>query len=279
MRLPLLAPIVAALLAIAVGGAAQSATPTPKPTALAPVPTPSEQAKREGRALLAKVVEGFGGKEKVGRVRDVQTKATITVKTEQGDITMDVSAAMIFPDRLVQRVDGPFGNASMAVGPAGAFLAGANTAQDLPEAMRQELVKQVKRIPLFLVQKAEDPELSAAAAGSEKIGAVETKILDLAYQGATTRWFVDPSNGRILRARHSSVGVDGKPVTIASDYSDFRMIDGFPVPFHLEVEQNGVKDQSVTLQECVINPGVDPKLFIKPTPVPAVTPTPASATS
>ncbi len=71
------------------------------------------------------------------------------------------------------------------------------------------------------------------------------------------RWFVDPATGRILRTSHSAVGPDGKTASIVSDYSDFRAVDGFPVAHRLEVTTNGEKDQTLILEECRFNAGVD----------------------
>jgi hypothetical protein len=226
------------------------------------------EAEKQGKALFAKVLEGLGGKERVGRVRDVQTRGEVSAKTPQGDMSMEIQTAMIFPDHLSQQVDAPFGRLAMVATPAGAFIVGPNGAQDLPETMRDELLRQVERVPIFLTQKANDPRLTATAAGTEKIGEIEARILDVAYGRMTVRWFVDPKTGRILRAAHESVGLDGKPTKIVADYSDFKIVEGFPVPFHMDVTTNGEKDQVLTLEECKINPGVDAKLFEKPAPPP-----------
>jgi hypothetical protein len=72
---------------------------------------------------------------------------------------------------------------------------------------------------------------------------------------------------------HRAIGPDGKESTIVADYSDFRTVAGFPIAHQLEVTTNGEKDQTLTLEECKINAGIDAKLFEKPPPPPA-TPTP-----
>ena len=51
---------------------------------------------------------------------------------------------------------------------------------------------------------------------------------------------------------------------MVSDYSDYRLVDGFPIAHRLEVSTNGEKDQTLIIEECKINAGVDPKLFEKP---------------
>jgi hypothetical protein len=279
----LLGALAGALLAAT--AAAQTAAPTaavparppaPAPTAAPPKP-PSPEAIKEGKALLAKFVQALGGAEKVRKVHDVWTRGLVTAKTAQGDMAMDVQTTMVFPDRISQQVDAPFGRMAMVATPAGAFIVGPNAVQDLPPGMQEELLRQVRRVPLLIAQKADDPRLVVAAAGTEKIGEVQALLLDVTYDGASVRWALDPATFHILRSSHTSVGPQGE-AKIVSDYSDYRAVDGYPVAFHLEVSTNGEKDQVLSLEECKINPGAEAKLFEKPifpTPAPTAAPTPA----
>jgi len=55
-------------------------------------------------------------------------------------------------------------------------------------------------------------------------------------------------------------------------------VSGFPVAHRLEVTTDGERDQTLTLDECKINAGIDPKLFQKPpAPTPGPTAPPAEA--
>lgn len=277
-----------ALAALAARGAAQTpapAAPPGQPAAPSPAPAPAKKAEpspeslKEGKALFAKFVDSLGGPAKVRTVHDVQTRGLVTAKGPEGEMAMEVQTSMIFPDRISQQLDAPFGRMAMVATPTGAFIVGPNAVQDLPPGMKDELLKQVRRVPLLLAQKADDPKLVVAAAGTEKIGGVDARILDVSYDGAAVRWYLDPTNFRILRSAHTSVGPQGE-AQIVSEYSDYKVVDGFPVAFHLEVISNGSKDQVLALEECKINPGVEAKLFVKPvfpTPAPTAVPTPAPA--
>jgi hypothetical protein len=169
---------------------------------------------------------------------------------------------------------------AMVATPTGAFIVGPNAVQDLPPAMKEELLRQVRRVPLLIAQKFDDPKLVVAAAGAEKIGEVEALVLDVTYDGASVRWYLDPATYRLLRSEHTSTGPQGE-ARIVSEYSDYKPVDGFPVAFHLEVATNGQKDQVLALEECKFNPGAEAKLFEKPvfpTPAPtAAIPTPKPA--
>lgn len=275
----LLSAFTAAQTAAPTAAAVPARPPAPLPTAMRVRP-PSPEAIKEGRELLAKFVQALGGAEKVRKVHDVWTRGMVTAKTEQGDMAMDVQTTMVFPDKISQQVDAPFGRMAMVATPSGAFIVGPNAVQDLPPGMKEELLRQVRRVPLLIAQKADDPGLAVAAAGTEKIGDVEARILDVAFEAAAVRWYLDPVTFHLLRSAHTSLGPQGE-AKIVSDYSDYKMVDGFPIAYHLEVATNGQKDQVLALEECKINPGADAKLFEKPvfpTPVPtAAVPTPKPA--
>lgn len=53
------------------------------------------------------------------------------------------------------------------------------------------------------------------------------------HQGLTVTAEIDPKSGRILRSAGTISGPDGRPaLTFATEYSDFRDVDGVLVPFH-----------------------------------------------
>ncbi len=276
-RLTLPAVAIAMAIATAATAAAQTSAPAAAVTP-APKATPTPEDLREGRALLEKVVVWLGGETKVRAVKDVQTRGQLTAKTPEGDATMEVQSAMVFPDHLFQQIDSPYGRIAMVVTPTEAFLFGPNGSQDLPPVVRGELLKQIQRIPLHLAQKAGDPKLEAAAAGREKIGDVEAAILDLHYGDVNVRWFLDPATGKILRTEHTTTTPDGKPAHMVSDYSDYKPVDGFPIAHRLDVSTNGEKDQTLVMEECKLNAGVDPKIFQRPVPVPTPSPAPPPRT-
>ncbi len=281
-------PLTAAALALALAAPlfAQTGTPPAAPPAVtasrpaastsAPVATPapaaappSPAAIAEGKETFGKVVAWLGGPPKLASVRDVRTRGRLTAKTPEGDATMEVQSSMIFPDRLLQEIDSPFGRVAMVVTPATAFLAGPTGAQDLPPAAAEELRRQVARIPLNLTRSAADPKLKVWASGRETVGGVEATILDIQLGTTSVRWFVDPKTGRILRTSHEGRTGDGKPIQMVSDYHDYKVVEGFPVAHRLEITSNGERDQTLIIEEYRFNVGVEPTLFVKPTPAPA----------
>ena len=268
--------LAAPLLAQAPSATPPAETKPAAPPSAASAPTrgpvvPSKEQVAEGKAAFAKVVAWLGGARKIASVKDVKTKGRLTAKTGDGETTMEVQSAMLFPDALLQEVDSPFGRVAMVVTPTTAFLASSQGTQDLPPPAAQELRRQIQRIPLNMVRLADDPKLSVAAVGKEKVGDVEATVLEITYGSTLVRWFVDPTTGRILRTAHPGASPDGKPVQMVSDYYDYKVIEGMPVAHRLEITSDGQKDQTLLIDEYTFNTGVDKKLFEKP-PAPVDSP-------
>ncbi|MFI5181796.1 MAG: insulinase family protein [Thermoanaerobaculia bacterium] len=228
----------------------------------------TDASRAAGKALLAKAAAAIGSAPMIAGVKDVATKGKAVMKTAQGEMELGVSSLIVFPDRIRHEMQTPMGSLTQVASSAGAFVVTAMGTQDLPGSQRDEMLKQVRRHPLFLGQKREDPKLSASTAGTEKIGEVSAQILDLSYDGLDVRWFLDPASGRLLRASYAGSGPGG-PATVVVDYSDFRPVDGLTLPFQQEVSQNGQKIQTFKVEELRVNAGADPKAFEKPAPKPA----------
>ncbi len=222
----------------------------------------------EGKALLAKVIEGLGGEAKVRSVRSTRTKSHISAKTPMGEVTQEIEQLAVFPDQLWRKM----GDLSMAISSGAAFM---NLPQgavpiklpkgplDLPASQKEEALKELKRDPLFVAQHGDDPKFTFSAGGSQKVGEVEAKILDVNADGAEVRWFIDPQTGRILRISARAMWMAG-PGEQVIDFADWKVVQGISVPFKAKITRGGVWGSSVEIKEFEINPKVDPKLFEKP---------------
>ncbi len=101
------------------------------------------------------------------------------------------------------------------------------------------------------------------ASGTEKIGDVEAKIVEVNADGAEARWYVDPQSGRVLRTAFQTVGMAG-PTLRVTDNLEWMTVDGITLPSKQAISENGQESGSSTVKEIVINPTVDPKLFERP---------------
>lgn len=233
------------------------------------IPTPGGKKKAvagnaEGKALLAKVVDGLGGAKRVAGVSSIRREASMNVKTPQGG-TMQIGIITVeaWPDSMMQTAKTPMGEVKTVATPDAAFMVMAGQTRDLPASRRDDMLKSVKKSALFVARSANDPKLVVSAAGTEKIGNVDAKILDVEIDGARVRWYVDPSNGRILRSVSTEMGMTG-PAERVSNYSDYREVDGLWQPFKIEITSGGKPAGDVMITKMEVNPKIDPAAFKKP---------------
>ncbi len=235
----------------------------PEGTAAKPSSAPAG-SNAEGKALIARVVDGFGGKAKLQSVKSLRRVGAAQMKTPQGEMAMEMDVVEMYPDRVIRKMKMAMGEVTMIVAPEASFMAmGAMGVRDLPGSQKDAILKEMKRDVLFVARNADDAAYSFALAGSEKINGVDTKILVVSNDGSDQRWFVDPASGRVLRTVRSSVE-QGSPVESITDYSDFKTFDGITVSTKQVIQRNGEKVGDAQLTDVKVNPTVDMKSFEKP---------------
>jgi len=237
--------------------------PPPPAEKQAQVEKPSA-SNAEGKALMAKVVATLGGEAKLKSVKAVRSDFNVTQKTSQGDLPMTMQSTIVFPDHLSATLQGPMGNLMLVATPQAGFMSAAGMgSRDMPAAQKSEMLQQIKRDLIYISQHVSDPAYIFAASGSEKIGAVDTQILDINGEGISMRWFVDPQTGRILREIYPTIAQSG-PVQGQTDLDDWQTSDGITLPRLRKNKQNGEDSSSVQVNKMEFNPSVDGKLFEKP---------------
>jgi zinc protease len=224
---------------------------------------PPSASNPDGKALLTKVIEGLGGAQRVADLKSLRLKSSVLARSEGGDVTMEVDTLNVFPDRAWQQAQGPQGTVSFVILPDAAFMVTSGGTRDIPPFQRDLILKELHTQPLYVAKHHQAPGLSVRAAGREKVGEVETQVLEVAMDGAEAKWWVDPANGRILRSAASMPGPEG-PVEQLSDYSDFRTVDGLSLPFKRAQSRGGQPTSTSEIKEIVVNGQVDPKAFVRP---------------
>jgi zinc protease len=226
----------------------------------AAAPTAPAASNAEGKALAAKVAESMGGEAKLKSVRAMRAK----MQQQSGDQSPPpMEVTIVFPDRMHLAMESPMGPMTVVFTPASSFMAAQGQVREIPSSQRKESLEQIKRDMTFIVQHLDDAKFTFTAGGSEKIGDVETKIVDVNADGTPIRWYVDPKTGHILRETYTAVGTSG-PFQGETDLSDWKTFDGFSLPAKHTNKQNGQDSSVVVFSEIHFNPEVDPKLFEKP---------------
>ncbi len=226
----------------------------------------------EGKALAAKVVAAMGGEAKLATIKALKAKLTITQKTPQGDFPMQMETVIVFPDHLHAEMQTPAGAMNIVVTPDAAFMAVPGQGmRDFPASQKAETLEQIKRDPIFIASHWKDPNVFFNAGGTEKVGDINARIVDVNAAGAAIRWFVDPQSGHILKETYKTLNQDG-PVQGETDMDDWEPINGLNIPMVRHNKQNGQDSSTAEYTALEINPAVDPKLFEKPAEKPAAQP-------
>ena len=226
----------------------------------------------EGKALAAKVVAAMGGEAKLAAIKSVKAKITLTQKTAQGDLPMQMESVIVFPDHLHAEMQTPDGTIRIVVTPDMAFVDLPNgQVQTWPESRKTETLEQIKRDPVFIASHSKDPNVFFRAAGTGKVGEVEAHIVDVNAAGAAIRWFVDPQTGHILKETYRSIGQHG-PVQGETDLDNWKPVSGLTLPMLRHNKQDGQDSSTAEYTALEFNPAVDPKLFDKPAEKPAAQP-------
>src|SRR5580700_11175394 len=232
-------------------------------------PTASNE---EGEALAAKVVAAMGGEKALTAIKAVKAELTLTQKTPQGDVPMQMETVIVYPDHLHAEMQTPGGTMKVVVTPDAAFMAiPGQGMRDFPASQKAETLDQIKRDPIFIAAHAKNPDVFFVAGGIEKVGDIEVSIVDVNAAGTAIRWFVDPQSGHILKETYRTLS-QGQPVQGETDMDDWKPVSGVNVPFVRRNKQNGQDSSKAEYTSLEFNPAVDPKQFEKPAEKPPAQP-------
>jgi hypothetical protein len=143
--------------------------------------------------------------------------------------------------------------------------------RDFPASQKAETLEQIKRDPIFIASHWKDANVFFHADGSEKIGDVEARIVDVNAAGTAIRWYVDPQSGHILKETYRTLS-QGQPAQGETDMDNWKQVNGLTLPLLRHNKQNGQDTSTSEYSTLEFNPTVDPKLFEKPAEKPAAQP-------
>jgi hypothetical protein len=177
---------------------------------------------------------------------------------------MQMETVIVYPDHLHAEMQTPNGTMDIVVTPDAAFMAFPGQGmRDLPASQKAETLEQIKRDPVFIASHWKDPNMFFRAGGTEKVGDIETRIVDVNAAGAAIRWFVDPKTGHIVKETYATLG-QGGPAQGETDMDSWKSVNGLNIPFVRHNKQNGQDSSTAEYTSLEFNPTVDPKLFEKP---------------
>jgi len=216
----------------------------------------------EGRSLIEKVRNFVGGKDKIAAVKATHEVSTINTKGPQGDMTLDVDLTTVYPDRVHTVLHTPMGEMTMVMTPEASFMMSPMGSQDMPTAQRENMQRETRNDTLSILMNADKPGYTFSAVGSEKVGDVDAKVVEIHTDAGSLKWWIDPATGRLLR-KASTVRTPAGPAEAVTDYSDWKMFGGLNLPTRFTSKRNGEAFGSGEVKTIEVNPVVDPAMFQK----------------
>ncbi len=215
-----------------------------------------------GIALVNKVRDFVGGSAAIDSVQAVRITGTRKLQTPQGPMDADAIMLLQYPNSLRMQLTLPMGQITQVISPGAAFMASPMGTQDMPSSQRDAALADMKIDLVSILKNASNPKYTFAAGDMEKIGDVDAQILDINADGAVTRWYVDPSTGRILRSSRTSSGPQGG--AMVTDYLTWQKYGALNMVTSTSTTRNGEPFTSQTATNVEINPTVEANAFVKP---------------
>jgi hypothetical protein len=215
----------------------------------------SEPATPKNAPLMTKVIAQLGDSAAIGSLRSIRYTSALSMGTDANQVKIQTTLTRVYPDRLVLITRAPGQTESYIVAsPAGAFVQIGGQKTNLPEEMRDALLKTVRLDAFYVSQNADSGRVTVTDTGTKRIGGIAAAVLSLNVDGAEATWYVGRADGRLLRTTEK-VPVMGGMVDLVSDYSDWRSCDGLMVPFQRDITQ-GEKASQEEILTVELNPGM-----------------------
>ena len=201
--------------------------------------------------LIERVLEAYGGRERLGQVHSYRFEATMQalVRAQTADLER-VSRGHDSLEVVIHYADQ--GEVRSLVEGRGWRGASRDTLQEVQGPMLNSMRTQAMRanVPWVLAELAERVELIDATE--------EEYLLGVRLAGdAAIRFWVDTASDRVTRTE--AVVSAGQSVMIfATDFSDFREVEGVLFPFHEETWAQGTHTASIDVGSLQWNPPEQP---------------------
>lgn len=192
-------------------------------------------------ALVSRIAQAYGGVRAIGHIRAVREVGTLASRRGVAR-TLRVFAP---PDRLRVEIEYPGGGGEVRVLDRDA---GYRDGQPVDGPPRDAMVLQAARMDLpglLLRDRGALVDLGAVEHEGKKLRGIGVPLghrLNLAVM-------VDPASARIVRSEGALPGPGGGQVRFATDYSDFRAVQGVLFAFREANFASGQKTGETTLQK------------------------------
>lgn len=222
------------------------------------------ESEQKGRELIAKAVEGIGGADKLAAFETWKTSAKMEVTTPQGAMQVSFSAHIALPGRMRVETRLPFGAMVQVLNGDSSYAQTPGGTQALPEAARQDLEKNLRRLTPVLLQHRDHDGFKVVAAGPGEVDGTAVEMVQIEIEGDTVKVGIEPESGKIRSIGYRGTNFMGAPGELVQSYSDFRDVGGLILPFASTTTFNGEPMLTGTIESSEINVEVEDSTFEMP---------------
>jgi len=202
-----------------------------------------------------KAVDAMGGAAAIDGVKAYREETTVAATTPQGEIELQSTVLVAPPDRVRQELVTPMGAMTMTIaGASGTVQGGPQGSMPLPEAQRTQMLKQVQRSPIFLLQRRGQPGFTAVASGEGTVGETPVSLVRVEVDGDAMTLGIDPKTGHLRSLLARGTGPTGAPADVLTEYDDYRAAGGLTLPHARRSSVGGTTAQRVTVKSVQVNP-------------------------
>ena len=212
----------------------------------------------EGVALVRKVAQFVGD---VSSLQSLGRTGTMQMQTPQGPMEAQVKSILRYPNSQRVVMTTAMGEITRVISPEVAYMVTPMGTQDMPASQRDASLNDMKGDIVVVLKNLDNPKYTFTAAGTEKIGDVETRIIEVNADGQNVKWYVDPASGRLLRTVTRAGGP--MPGDMATDYTEWKKFGNINFPVVATTTRNGEKVGGMTVSAVEPNAVVPADAFVK----------------
>jgi zinc protease len=222
--------------------------PEPK-TAAAPA---DSQSLGKGKELLARVQRSVGGAEKLAAVKDVREEVDFQIAPAAGGMKIKQVNQWLSSGEFRQDSEMPMGKIS-------AYSDGKSGWIHTPQGSGPLGGPQLKQVQGDLFRVYYQLLLSDRIPG-RTVAAVDDHTLAISDgAGHSVQLVVNSQTGLPEKMVYEAPAMNGPPMNVVSQYSDFREAGGIQAPGKITIERGGQKFAELTIVDRKINSGIKPE--------------------
>jgi hypothetical protein len=212
----------------------------------------------EVQTLISHVVEAYGGKDTIERIKSVYAEGEI-----EAFMRRDAGTYIRYLERSRKlRVDIRYGRSSehrILQGEKGWRVSGEGSPIAVSGHRYLSMVYQYKELTLpygllLGLYRVEDE-------GEAELNSASVRVLRLSdSEGPPMKIYVDVNRFYIVKVT-GSFTVNGIETDLSAEFSDFRKIQGMPFPFKITNFGGGQKIGETLMRKYIVNPDIGPSVF------------------